>query len=202
MMAFDLAEYYRNPVMILADGFMGQMMEAIEFKKVKLNYDIPDPKEWAIGYMAERGKRALIKSLSLDPEMLEKHNQKLQEKYRRMEEKEVRYESVGVEDADVVIAAYGTTARIAKSSIKKLRDQGMKVGLIRPQSLYPFPYKPFNDLPDGVKHVLVVEMSCGQMIEDVKLGVQGKVPVSFYGRCGGMAPSVEEIEEAAKKLLG
>jgi len=202
MMAFDLAEYYRNPVMILADGFMGQMMEVIEFKKVKLNYDIPDPKEWAIGYMAERGKRALIKSLSLDPEMLEKHNQKLQEKYRRMEEKEVRYESVGVEDADVVIAAYGTTARIAKSSIKKLRDQGMKVGLIRPQSLYPFPYKPFNDLPDGVKHVLVVEMSCGQMIEDVKLGVQGKVPVSFYGRCGGMAPSVEEIEEAAKKLLG
>lgn len=202
MMAFDLAEYYRNPVMILADGFMGQMMEAIEFKKVKLNYDIPDPKEWAIGYMGERGKRALIKSLSLDPEMLEKHNQELQEKYSRMEEKEVRYESVGVEDADVVIAAYGTTARIAKSSIKKLRDQGMKVGLIRPQSLYPFPYKPFNDLPDGVKHVLVVEMSCGQMIEDVKLGVQGKVPVSFYGRCGGMAPSVEEIEEAAKKLLG
>ncbi len=202
MMAFDLAEFYRNPVMILTDGFMGQMMEAVEFKKVKLDYDIPDVKEWAIGYMAQRGKRALIKSLSLDPEVLEQHNKKLQKKYRLMEEKEVRFESAGVEDAEIVIAAYGTTSRIAKSAIKKLREQGIKAGIIRPQSLYPFPYKAFSDLPESVKRVLVVEMSCGQMVEDVKLGVCGKVPVSFYGRCGGMAPSVDEIEEAAKNALG
>ena len=202
MMAFDLAEFYRNPVMILTDGFMGQMMEAVEFKKVNLDYDIPDVKEWAIGYMAQRGKRALIKSLSLDPEVLEQHNKELQKKYRLMEEKEVRFESVGVEDAEIVIAAYGTTSRIAKSAIKKLREQGIKAGIIRPQSLYPFPYKAFSDLPENVNHVLVVEMSCGQMVEDVKLGVCGKVPVSFYGRCGGMAPSVDEIEEAAKNALG
>ncbi|MGB4097458.1 MAG: 3-methyl-2-oxobutanoate dehydrogenase subunit VorB [Acetomicrobium sp.] len=198
MMAFDLAEFYRNPVMILTDGFMGQMMEAVEFKKVKLGYDIPDVKEWAVGYMAQRGKRTLLKSLSLDPEVLEQHNQKLQKKYRLMEEKEVRFESANVDDAEIVIAAYGTTARIAKSAVKKLRDQGIKAGIIRPQSLYPFPYKPFSELPESVKHVLVVEMSCGQMVEDVELGVSRKVPVSFYGRCGGMAPSVEEIEQAAK----
>ncbi len=202
MMAFDLTEFYRNPVMILTDGFMGQMMEAVEFKKVKLGYDIPDVKEWAVGYMAERGKRTLLKSLSLDPEVLEQHNQKLQKKYRLMEEKEVRFESANVDDAEIVIAAYGTTARIAKSAVKKLRDQGIKAGIIRPQSLYPFPYKPFSELPESVKHVLVVEMSCGQMLEDVELGVSRKVPVSFYGRCGGMAPSVEEIEQAAKKALG
>lgn len=202
MMAFDLTEFYRNPVMILTDGFMGQMMEAVEFKKVKLGYDIPDVKEWAVGYMAERGKRTLLKSLSLDPEVLEQHNQKLQKKYRLMEEKEVRFESANVNDAEIVIAAYGTTARIAKSAVKKLRDQGIKAGIIRPQSLYPFPYKPFSELPESVKHVLVVEMSCGQMVEDVELGVSRKVPVSFYGRCGGMAPSVEEIEQAAKKALG
>ena len=202
MMAFDLTEFYRNPVMILTDGFMGQMMEAVEFKKVKLGYDIPDVKEWAVGYMAERGKRTLLKSLSLDPEVLEQHNQKLQKKYRLMEEKEVRFESANVDDAEIVIAAYGTTARIAKSAVKKLRDQGIKAGIIRPQSLYPFPYKPFSELPESVKHVLVVEMSCGQMVEDVELGVSRKVPVSFYGRCGGMAPSVEEIEQAAKKALG
>ena len=202
MMAFDLTEFYRNPVMILTDGFMGQMMEAVEFKKVKLGYDIPDVKEWAVGYMAQRGKRTLLKSLSLDPEVLEQHNQKLQKKYRLMEEKEVRFESANVDDAEIVIAAYGTTARIAKSAVKKLRDQGIKAGIIRPQSLYPFPYKPFSELPESVKHVLVVEMSCGQMVEDVELGVSRKVPVSFYGRCGGMAPSVEEIEQAAKKALG
>ncbi|MDR9770751.1 3-methyl-2-oxobutanoate dehydrogenase subunit VorB [Acetomicrobium sp.] len=120
MMAFDLTEFYRNPVMILTDGFMGQMMEAVEFKKVKLGYDIPDVKEWAVGYMAQRGKRTLLKSLSLDPEVLEQHNQKLQKKYRLMEEKEVRFESANVDDAEIVIAAYGTTARIAKSAVKKL----------------------------------------------------------------------------------
>ena len=103
MMAFDLTEFYRNPVMILTDGFMGQMMEAVEFKKVKLGYDIPDVKEWAVGYMAQRGKRTLLKSLSLDPEVLEQHNQKLQKKYRLMEEKEVRFE-LNADDAEIVIA--------------------------------------------------------------------------------------------------
>ncbi len=201
MLAFDLAEKYRNPVMILADGFMGQMMEAVEFKEMHTD-GLPDPAEWAVGYMKQRGSRALVKSLYLDPEELEAHNWKLQAKYALMTQNEVRFETYLADDAEILVAAYGTVARIARTSIHELRAEGIKVGLFRPISLFPFPYAPLETLPKSVKQILTVEMSCGQMIEDIRLGVGKDLPVSFYGRVGGMTPSVEEIKDQVRKALG
>ncbi len=200
MLAFDLADIYKSPVMVLADGFMGQMMEAVEFKKPAPR-DLPDHSEWAVGYMKKRGERSLVKSLYLDPEELEAHNYKLQKKYALMAENETRVELVDMDDAEYVIAAYGTTARIARSAIHSLREQGIKVGMIRPITLFPFPYVPFEALPESVKNVLVVEMSCGQMIDDVKIGVGHDIPISFFGHTGGLAPSVEEIEEQIMDMV-
>ncbi len=201
MEAFDLALIYRNPVMILVDGFLGQMMEAVEFKKPSSNRDIPDVSEWAVGYMQKRGKRALIKSLHLDPKELEEHNLKLKSKYDLMKEREIRYEEYMLDDADFMIVSYGTTARISKTAIRALREEGIKVGLFRPISLFPFPYKKLAERSSQVKSILVVEMSLGQMVEDVELAVKGKCPVAFYGRTGGMVPSVDEIIEKVKNLL-
>jgi len=201
MLAFELAEKYRNPVMLLGDGFMGQMMEAVEFKECPIK-ESSKPEEWAIGYMGQRGKRALVKSLYLDPEELEQHNHKLHRKYEAMAQNEVRYESYQMEDAEIVLTAYGTTARIARSAIINLREEGIPVGMIRPITLFPFPYAPFDALPKSVKNVLVVEMSMGQMIDDVKIGVGKDIPISFFGRCGGIAPSVKEIEDQIRKIAG
>jgi 2-oxoglutarate ferredoxin oxidoreductase subunit alpha len=202
-LAFDLAEKYRNPVMILGDGFMGQMMEAVEFKEASSSTDSSDAEEWAVGYMGKRGKRALVKSLYLDPEELEQHNHKLHKKYDAMTQNEVRYESYQMEGAEIVLAAYGTTARIARSAIMNLRKEGVPVGMIRPITLFPFPYAPFENLsPEKIKDILVVEMSMGQMIDDVKIGVGKDIPISFFGRCGGIAPSVKEIEDQIRKIAG
>jgi 2-oxoglutarate ferredoxin oxidoreductase subunit alpha len=201
MLAFDLAEKYRSPVMILADGFMGQMMEAVEFNETHMD-GLPDPAEWAVGYMKQRGSRALVKSLYLDPEELEAHNWKLQAKYAEMTKNEKRHETYLADDAEILIAAYGTVARIARTSINELRAEGIKVGLFRPISLFPFPYEPLEALPKSVKQILTVEMSCGQMIEDIRLGVGKDMPVSMYGRVGGMTPSVEEIKDQVRKALG
>ena len=201
MLAFGLAEKYRNPVMILADGFMGQMMEAVEFKETHMD-GLPDPAEWAVGYMKQRGRRALIKSLYLDPEELEAHNWKLQAKYAEMTKNEKRHETYLFEDAEILIAAYGTVARIARTAINELRSEGLKVGLFRPISLFPFPYDPLEALPKSVKQILTVEMSCGQMVEDIRLAVGKEMPVSVYGRVGGMTPSVEEIKDQVRKALG
>jgi len=201
MLAFDLAEKYRSPVMILADGFMGQMMEAVEFNETHVD-GLPDPAEWAVGYMKQRGSRALVKSLYLDPEELEAHNWKLQAKYAEMTKNEKRHETYLADDAEILIAAYGTVARIARTSINELRAEGIKVGLFRPISLFPFPYEPLEALPKSVKQILTVEMSCGQMIEDIRLGVGKDMPVSMYGRVGGMTPSVEEIKDQVRKALG
>jgi len=201
MLAFDLAEKYRNPVMVLADGFMGQMMEAVEFRETGTE-GLPDPAEWAVGYMKQRGSRALIKSLYLDPEELEAHNWKLQAKYAKMAEQEKRFESYMAEDAEILIAAYGTVARIARTAINELRGEGVKVGLFRPITLFPFPYDPLENLPASVKQILTVEMSCGQMVEDVRLAVGKDRPVSMYGRVGGMTPSVDEIKDQVRKALG
>ena len=201
-LAFELAEKYRNPVMILGDGFMGQMMEAVEFKESS-STESSDAQEWAVGYMGKRGKRALVKSLYLDPEELEQHNHKLQKKYDAMTQNEVRYETYQMEGAEIVLAAYGTTARIARSAIMNLRKEGIPVGMIRPITVFPFPYAPFESLsPDRVKEILVVEMSMGQMIDDVKIGVGKDIPISFFGRCGGIAPSVKEIEDQIRKIAG
>jgi len=198
MLAFDLADKYRNPVMILGDGNMGQMMEPIEFKPAASQAILPK-KDWAI--TAESGRpRRLVKTLYLDPVILEKRNLVIASKLREAVKNEVRFEPYLVDDAELVIAAYGTVARIAKMAIKVLREKGLKVGMLRPISLYPFPYQAFAKLAETVKHFLVVEMSMGQMVEDVKLGICGKSQVYFYGRVGGMVPSYEEIVTEVEKI--
>ena len=162
---FDLADEYRNPVMILGDGMIGQMMEPVEFKENKKR-DLPN-KDWATTGTKGARKPNIINSLYLNAEDLEKHNEKLQAKYNMMREKEVRVESYNIEDADVVISAYGTTARIAKTAIDKLEKEGYKVGLLRPISLFPYPFDEFNKIKDDCKGVLTVEMNSGQMLDDV-----------------------------------
>lgn len=198
--AFDLAIKYRNPVMILADGFMGQMMEAVEIRE-HISKDLPGKESWALGCMAERGnKRSILKSLYLNPENLEAHNIHLQEKYKEMEI-EVRYEAYKCQDAEILLSAFGTTARIARSAINNLRNEGVKVGMLRPITLFPFPKDILKDLASSARHVLVVEMNMGQMVEDVQAAVCGKAPVSFFGHAGGIAPSVKEIEEQIRAIL-
>ncbi|MDK2901618.1 MAG: 2-oxoglutarate/2-oxoacid ferredoxin oxidoreductase subunit alpha [Thermosediminibacterales bacterium] len=199
MDAFDLADRYRNPVMVMGDGALGQMMEPVAFKEPSA-VELP-PKDWATTGMKGR-KPNLINSLYLDPEKLEKHNLKLQAKYKEIQEKEVRYETKYCEDAELVIVAYGTTARIAETAIRQGRAEGIKVGLIRPITLWPFPTKPFEEVINSVKQFLTIEMNLGQMLEDVKLAVNGRKPVHFYGRTGGMVPTPSEILTQIKKLAG
>jgi 2-oxoglutarate ferredoxin oxidoreductase subunit alpha len=197
---FDIADQYRNPVMILGDGMIGQMMEPVEFKAPKKR-ELP-PKDWATVGTGGKRKPNIINSLYLAAEELEKHNIKLQAKYQEIIENEVKVESYNIEDADVVIAAYGTTSRIARTAIAQLEKEGYKVGLIRPISLWPYPYEEFNKVNDKCKGILTVEMNTGQMIDDVKIAVKGKFPVHFYGRTGGMSPTPDEIVEKVKEIYG
>jgi len=197
MLAFDLADKYRNPVMILGDGNMGQMMEPVEFKPPEKTVTVK--KDWAT--TGARGRtRNLIKTLYLDPTILEKRNLAIFQKLAEAVKNEVRFEQYMTEDAEIVIAAYGTVARIAKTAIKILREKGIKVGLLRPISLYPFPYQAFAQMAERVKDVLVVEMSMGQMVQDVQLAVCGKSPVHFYSRVGGIVPSFDEIVAEVEKI--
>lgn len=200
MEGFDVADQYRNPVMILGDGMIGQMMEPVEFK-TPTKRDLPE-KDWATVGTGGNRKPNIINSLYIAAEALEEHNKKLQKKYKAMAENEVRVESYNIEDADVVIAAYGTTARIAKTAIDKLEKEGYKVGLIRPITLWPYPSDEFNKINPDCKGILTVEMNNGQMIDDVRIAVAGKFPVSFYGRTGGMIPTPDEIIESVKKIYG
>lgn len=198
MEAFDLADKYRTPVMILGDGYLGQMMEPVEFKTRK-----PQPlpqKDWILTGANERPRR-IIKTLYLQPEILEQRNLTLHRKYQEIIKNEVRAETYLAEDAEIIIAAYGTVARIAKSAIKILREKGIKTGLVRPITLFPFPYQAFDQISDKIEKILVVEMSLGQMVEDVKLGVCGKAKVYFYGRTGGMVPSYDEIVTEVEKIM-
>ncbi len=190
MEAFNLADKYRNPVMVLGDGYIGQMMEPVEFRK-EAAHRLPE-KKWALTGAKGRSSN-LVKSLYLDPEALEKHNLEINRKIQEMIRNEVKVENYKVEDADVIIAAYGTVARIAKTAIEVLRDKGYKVGMVRPITVFPFPYSAFEKLADNNRKFLAIEMSLGQMIEDVKLGVCGKARVEFYGRTGGMVPTYDEI---------
>ncbi len=199
MEAFDVADRYRNPVMILGDGVLGQMMEPVEFD-YKPAKGLPD-KGWATTGAAGRQPN-VINSLSLVAEELEKHNWRLQDKYNEAKEKEQRWELYNCDDAELVLVAYGTTARIVKSAVNQLREQGVKAGLLRPISLFPFPEKAFAQLPVSVKNFLAVEMSAGQMVEDVRLTVNGATPVHFYGRTAGVIPSPAEIIEKAKAIAG
>lgn len=197
MLAFDLADRYRNPVMILGDGYIGQMMEPVLFRATKA-MELP-PKDWAITG-AEGRPRNIIKTLSLKPEELEQHNIDLHRKYQEMTENEQRVERYEIDGAEIIIAAFGIVARITKAAIAILRGKGMNVGLIRPITLFPFPYEAFSDVADKVDRFLVVEMNMGQMVEDVRLGVGGKAEILFYGRTGGMVPSYEEIVGEVERI--
>ncbi len=199
-LGFDIADKYRNPVMILADGALGQMMEKVAFpdydpKKHKL------PKPWATtGKTPDRAPN-VVTSLHLQTEDMEKVNIRLQEKYRTIEKNEVRYEEIETADAEYLLVAYGLSARICQRVLEMGRQSGIKVGLLRPISLYPYPYDILEKLAGRLKGVLVVEMNAGQMVQDVRLGVNGKTPVEYFGRMGGIIPSPEDTLAALRSLV-
>ena len=202
--AFDLAFKYRNPALILTDGMIGQMMEKVEMKPYKprwTNEDIAKMSPWATIGKPESRKYNIITSVELAASRFEVFNQKLQRKYKEIREKEVRYETFNCDDAEYLLVAYGSSARICQKSVQLLRSKGIKAGLLRPITLYPFPTKEINALADRVKGILSVEMSAGQMVEDVRLAVNGKRKVEHYGRFGGMIHSPEEVAEAVETIL-
>ena len=198
--AFDLADRYRNPVMILADGALGQMMEKVEFPAY-------DPAAHAVAKpWATTGKPAsrpanVITSLHMLAEQMEEVNIKLQAKYRKIQEQEVRYELVATDDAEYIIVAFGLAARIAHRAVQLARAKGHRVGLVRPITLFPYPEKVLRTLSETIKGILVVEMNAGQMVEDVRLAVEGRVPVRFYGRMGGVIPSPDEVAHAVDAMV-
>jgi 2-oxoglutarate/2-oxoacid ferredoxin oxidoreductase subunit alpha len=198
-LGFDLADKYRNPVLMLSDGAIGQMMEKVEFKP----YERPvvDKSSWATTGKLKTRERNYITSLHILPEKMELHNLKLEEKFRQMRENEVRFEEMHTEDAEYLFVAYGLSARICQKSMDIARSKGIKVGLLRPITLFPYPYKRLHDLADQLKMVLSVELNSGQMVEDVRLGVNGKVPVEFFGRLGGMMPTPESIVHHLETLI-
>jgi 2-oxoglutarate ferredoxin oxidoreductase subunit alpha len=198
ILAFDLADKYRNPVMILGDGALGQMMEPVVFKSGNTQ---PVAKPWATTGLRGRTEPNLTNSLYIQPDELEKHNNKLQRKYNIIRETEPRYETLHTEDADLVLVAYGITSRIAQSAMEKARTQGLKVGLIRPITLWPFPVQPFKEIAPRATAFLALELSAGQMVEDVRLAVNGLKPVDHYGRLGGIIPSPKEILEQITKIM-
>ncbi len=199
--AFDLADKYRNPVMILADGMIGQIMEPVEMKPYTPYSDLK-LKDWATtGTIDSGGRRRVINSLFLNPDELETHVRHMYEKYADMERHEVRCELFNCKGAEIIIVAYGTTSRIARTAIEQCERLGICAGLIRPISLYPFPYAVFDDVIDTPKAFLDVEMSMGQMVDDVKIAVAGRKPVYFYGRTGGNVPMPEDIVTKIHEIL-
>jgi len=192
--AFDLADYYRNPVLILGDGLIGQMMEPVEFSEDRQPIRELAPKDWATtGFTGDR-QRAIVNSLYLDPEVLERHNIHLQEKYAAMVRDEVRYQSYGTgDDYDVLIVAYGTVARVCSTAMEELSEQGIKVAMVRPVSLYPFPFDAVREAAARARAVLVVELSTGQMLEDVRMAVGREEPIHFHFRVGGMLVTPDEV---------
>lgn len=190
MLAFELADKYRIPSIILSDGLLGQMMEPLQLSAVRRRPSAKKP--WALTGCKNRKPR-FIKSLLLGEGELEAFNNKLQRKYNAIKEKEIRYEALNTSDAEIVLVGYGSIARILKSVVLKLRKKGVKIGVVRPITLWPFPSKVLNQLSKKAKRFFVVEMSTGQMVEDVKLAVCGNADVEFYGRSGGGIPGEEEI---------
>ncbi|MBD3410750.1 MAG: 3-methyl-2-oxobutanoate dehydrogenase subunit VorB [Ignavibacteriales bacterium] len=194
---FRIAEEYRTPTLILADGALGQMMERVELPpEGSLPHEIPS---WATTGKTPDRESNVITSLFIEPEKMEKVNEKLQEKYRSME-KEITFEAENVEDADIVVVAYGLSSRISQKAMHMAREKGIRVGSFRPKTLYPFPYEALGKLAETAKSFLVVEMNAGQMVEDVKLAVNGKRPVGFKGRMGGMIPDPDEILAAIENI--
>jgi len=199
MDAFELADKYQNPAMILGDGLIGQMMESVEFKKRKED-DLPNKEGWALTGCKGRDKHIIV-PFSLDPYEMEGINLKLKAKYDSIKENEVKYEAVNIENADLIVVAYGTVARIVKTVISNAKKEGINIGLIRPITLFPFPEKIIAETSEKINKIFVVEMSMGQMVEDVKLAVNGKAKVDFYGRMGGVIPTQSEILTEIKKCL-
>ncbi len=200
--AFDIADQYRNPVMIVCDGLIGQMMEPIEWRPVPRR-DLP-PKDWAASGRKGRDHHNVINSLYMAPEDCDRHNQHLEEKYAAIAENETRWEEVDCRDADVIITAYGTPARIALTALETLQAEGVKAGLFRPITLWPFPQEALRRLAErpNVKAFLDVEMSSsGQMLDDVRLAVEGRRPVRYLGHAGGVMPTVEEMTASVKAVL-
>jgi 2-oxoglutarate ferredoxin oxidoreductase subunit alpha len=198
-LGFDLAFKYRNPVMILSDGAIGQMMEKVWLSPQKeRSKTVPD---WATTGKPPTRKRNIITSLELDPNRQEIFNLKLIAKYNEIREKEVRFEEFQCDDADYLFVAYGTSARVCQKSVELAREQGIKAGLLRPITLFPYPSKQLYKLAERVRLMLAVEMSAGQMVEDVMLSVQGKVPVFHYGRMGGMIPTPDEVVDNLKERI-
>jgi len=199
-LGFDLADKYRNPVMILSDGAIGQMMEKVElFEQQPKGGTFPKP--WATTGKTKDRQRNIITSLHIDPKEMENINLRLQEKYHAIEENEVRYEVMKIDDAEFILTAYGLAARICQKVVELAREKNYKVGLIRPITLFPFPKKLFAEIVPRIKGILDVELNAGQMVEDVKLSVEGKVRVEFYGRMGGIIPTPEEILEHFEKIF-
>ncbi len=199
--AFDLADYYRNPVMVLGDGLIGQMMEPVEFKADRKPCKPLQPKSWAAtGCKGDRPTN-IINSLFLDPEVLERHNQKLKAKYDAMVRDEVRCASYATDRPyEVLVVAYGTVARVCTTALEELREDGIGAALIRPVTLFPFPYAQVKAAAEKARAVLVVELSTGQMIEDVRLALEGVRPVHFLGRQGGMLVTPEAVTERVKGI--
>jgi 2-oxoglutarate ferredoxin oxidoreductase subunit alpha len=200
-LGFELAFKYRNPILILTDGALGQMMEKVElFPQQDRTFE---DLGWNIIGRSNGRNSNVITSLHLKADQMEEINIHLQKKYREMEKNEIRFEAVGCDDADYIIVAYGLVARICQKAAELARNKGIKVGVVRPITLFPYPIEVLNNYADKVKGMFVVEMNAGQMLEDVKLSVNGKVPVGFHGRMGGVVPQPEEIlEKFEEKFLG
>jgi 2-oxoglutarate ferredoxin oxidoreductase subunit alpha len=197
MLAFDLADRYRGPVLVLVDGMLGQMMEPVEFPEPVDPTTLP-AKPWAL--TGARGRPPnIVTSFFLDPQELSKVNVRRQLRYRQIEQQEVRYEEFETGDATILIAAYGAVARISRTTVKLARNEGIRLGLLRPITLWPFPYAPLRDLSNRVKTILTVEMSAGQMLEDVRLAVVERAETPFYGVMGGIVPTPRDILMEVRK---
>jgi len=199
MRAFYLADLYRNPVMVLADGQIGQMMEPLVFKEP--GFPALPPKNWALTGAKAGRKRNIIKSFFIVMGDLEQHSRRLQDKYAGIREKEIIFEEIGTADADIILVAYGTAARVCKAVIVDSGDLGARLGLLRPITLWPFPSKRLRALAMSAKSFLTVEMSSGQMVEDVRLAVNGARPVEFFGRVGGGIPTEQEIKSVIRGIV-
>ena len=205
MMAFPLAEKYRNPVMIVGDGLIGQMMEPVEFPD-NLTVAPTNKDDWATNGMDTRGSKEknIVKSLYLDPEELNNHNLTLKAQYERMKKEEIRFEAYNTDgDYKVLIVSYGTMSRVCKTAIDNMKAKGIETGMIRPKTLFPYPLQAVHDaaVKQSCKAVISIEMSMGQMVEDVERAVLGQRPVSWYGQCGGNVPSPDEVEEQVMALI-
>lgn len=203
-LGFDLAFKYRNPSMILTDGVIGQMMEKVKLPEQQVRRTEAEIREqcpWAtLGKPADRGPN-IITSLELDAATMEENNRRFQAKYKVIEQNEVIYEEIKCEDADYMLVAFGSSARICQKAVDLARAEGLKVGLLRPITLWPFPSNILNQYADKVKGMLTVELNAGQMVEDVRLAVNGKVPVEHFGRLGGIVPTPDEVLEALKEKI-